>query len=130
MPYVHIVIVLALVEFFCFSLAVGKARARYNVPAPATTGNEMFERYFRVHMNTLELLVMFIPSILLFGHYFNPHIAAGIGVVFLVGRLVYLFAYVKDPKKREVGFALSILPTLVLMVGAMIGAARAAWFAG
>ena len=128
MPYVHIVIVLALVEFFYFGLEVGKARGRYNVPAPAMTGNEMFERYFRVHMNTLELLVMFIPSVLLFGHYLNPYLAAGLGAVFLIGRLVYLFAYVKDPKKREVGFALSMVPILILMLGAIVGAARAAWY--
>lgn len=128
MPYVHIVILLALVEFFYFGLLVGRARGRYNVPAPATSGNEMFERYFRVHMNTLELLVMFIPSILLFGQYFSPYVAAGLGAVFLLGRLVYLSAYVKDPKKREVGFGLSMVPIVILVVGAIIGAARAAWY--
>ena len=128
MPYVHIVILLALVEFFYFSLLVGKARSRYNVPAPATAGNEMFERYFRVHMNTLELLVLFIPSILLFGQYFSPYVAAGLGVVFLIGRLVYLSAYVKEPKKREVGFGLSVVPIMILVIGAIIGAARAAWY--
>jgi glutathione S-transferase len=127
MPYVHIVIVLALAQFFYFSMQVGKARGRYKIPAPATTGNEMFERYFRVHMNTLELLVMFIPSVLLFGLYLNPLIAAGLGVIYLVGRFAYLFAYVKDPKKREIGFALSILPVMVLMLGGLVGAARAAW---
>jgi glutathione S-transferase len=126
-PYVHIVVVLALVEFFYFSLEVGKARSRYNIPAPATTGNEVFERYFRVHMNTLELLVMFVPSVLLFGQYLSPYIAASLGVVYLVGRLVYLFAYVKEPKKRSVGFGLSILPIMVLMLGAIVGAVRAAW---
>jgi glutathione S-transferase len=130
MPYVHIVILLALLEFFYFSLEVGKARARYNIPAPATTGNEMFERYFRVHMNTLELLVMFIPSVVLFGQYLNPYLAAGLGVVYLIGRLVYLFAYVKEPKKREVGFALSVVPILILTVGAIFGAGRAAWWGG
>lgn len=128
MPYVHIVILLALVEFFYFSLLVGRARGRYNVPAPATTGNEMFERYFRVHMNTLELLVLFIPSILLFGQYFSPYVAAALGVVFLIGRLVYLSAYVKEPKKREVGFGLSMVPIMILVIGAIIGAARAAWY--
>ena len=128
MPYVHIVILLALLEFFYFSLEVGKARGRYNIPAPATTGNEMFERYFRVHMNTLELLIMFIPSVVLFGQYLNPYLAAGLGVVYLIGRLVYLFAYVKEPKKREVGFALSVVPILILTVGAIFGAGRAAWW--
>lgn len=130
MPYVHIVILLALLEFFYFSLEVGRARARYNIPAPATTGNEIFERYFRVHMNTLELLVMFIPSVVLFGQYLNPYLAAGLGVVYLIGRLVYLFAYVKEPKKREVGFGLSVVPILILAVGAIFGAGRAAWWGG
>jgi len=128
MSYVHIVIVLALAEFFYFSLEVGRARSRYKVAAPATTGNEMFERYFRVHMNTLELLVMFIPAVLLFGLYLNPYVAAGLGVIYLIGRLVYLFSYVKEPKKREVGFALSMVPIIILMLGALVGAARAAWF--
>jgi len=100
MPLVHIVIGLALIEFFWFALAVARARARYEVPAPATTGNEMFERYMRVQMNTLEQLVMFIPSILIFAHYFSPYIAAGLGAIYLVGRGVYFFSYVKEPRKR------------------------------
>jgi glutathione S-transferase len=126
MPYVHIVICLALVEFLYFGFAVGKARARYNVPAPAVTGNEIFERYFRVQMNTLEQLVIFIPSIWLFGQYVSPYVAAGLGVVFLIGRLAYLSGYVKDPKKRELGFTLSFIPSVILLVGAIYGAARAA----
>lgn len=126
MPYVHIVIGLALVEFLYFGLEVAKARGRYNVPAPAVAGNEMFERYFRVQMNTLEQLVIFIPSILLFGYYLSPYLAAALGVVYLVGRLVYLFAYVKDPKKRELGFILSVAPSAILLFGAIFGAARAA----
>jgi len=62
MPLVQLVIGLAMVQFFFFLFAVGKARGTYKVPAPATTGNEVFERYFRVQMNTLELLVMFVPA--------------------------------------------------------------------
>jgi glutathione S-transferase len=126
MPYVNIVICLALVEFLYFGMAVGKARARYKVPAPAVTGNEIFERYFRVQMNTLEQLVVFIPSIWLFGQYLSPYVAAGLGVVFLIGRLAYLAGYVKDPKKREVGFGLSFAPTVILLGGAIFGAVRAA----
>jgi uncharacterized membrane protein YecN with MAPEG domain len=126
MPYVHIVIGLALVELMYFGLAVAQARGRYKVPAPATTGNEMFERYFRVQMNTLEQLVVFIPSILIFGQYLSPYLAAALGAVFVVGRLVYFAGYVKDPKKREAGFILSAAPTTILLVGAIFGAARAA----
>lgn len=126
MPYVHMVIGLALIEFLYFGAAVGRARVRYNVPAPATTGNEIFERYFRVQMNTLEQLVIFVPSILIFGHYLNPYLAAALGVVFLTGRLVYLFTYVKDPKKRGAGFGLSVVPNMILLLGAIFGAVRAA----
>jgi glutathione S-transferase len=125
MPYVHIVIGLALIEFLYFGIEVGRARSRFNVRAPATTGNEAFERYFRVQMNTLELLVMFIPAILIFSLYMSPYVAAAIGAVYLVGRIIYLFAYVKDPKKRSAGFGLSMLPILVLLAGGIFGAARA-----
>jgi glutathione S-transferase len=125
MPYVDLVIALALAEFLYFGFEVGKARVRYNVPAPATSGNEIFERYFRVQMNTLEQLVVFIPSILLFARYLSPYIAAALGVVFLIGRLLYLSGYVKDPKKRSAGFGLSFLPNAILLVGGIVGAVRA-----
>src|ERR1700755_681457 len=115
MPYVHIVIGLALAQFLYFAIEVGRARERYKVQAPATTGNELFERYFRVQMNTLELLIIFIPSILMFGIYLSPFIAAGLGVIYLVGRMVYISSYVKDPKSRSMGYGLSMLPTLVLL---------------
>jgi hypothetical protein len=122
MNWVHLVIGLALVQFFVFGMAVGRARETYKVPAPATTGNEVFERYFRVQMNTLELLVIFIPAIVLFAHYLNPYWAAGLGAVYLIGRTVYFRAYVKAPGSRSWGFAVSALPTLVLLGGGIIGA--------
>ncbi len=129
MAWVHTVIALALIEFLAFGFLVGRARGRYNVPAPATAGHEMFDRYFRVQMNTLEQLVVFIPSILLFSRYQSPLLAAALGVLFIVGRLVYLLGYVREPRKREVGFFLSAFPTVVLLVGALFGAARAALLA-
>lgn len=128
MPYVHIVIALALLEFLYFGFAVAKARGRYKVVAPSTTGDENFERYFRVQMNTLEQLVVFVPAILLFAHYFSPYVAAGLGAIFVIGRLVYFTSYVKDPKKREMGFILTIAPTTILLVGGLFGAARAALY--
>jgi glutathione S-transferase len=125
MPLVHIVIGLALVEFFLFGVAVSRARGMYKVPAPATTGNEIFERYFRVQMNTLEQLVIFIPSIWIFAHYVNASVAAALGALFIVGRIVYFRSYVKNPKSRALGFGLSALPTLILVAGGIIGAVRA-----
>ena len=126
MPLVHIVVGLALAQFLFFCFAVGKARGTYKVAAPATTGNEMFERYFRVQMNTLELLIIFLPSMVLFGQYFGSYIAAALGVIYLMGRMIYFMSYVKDPKSRSAGYGLSALPVMVLLAGAIIGAIRAA----
>src|SRR6201986_5318318 len=126
MPLVQIVVGLALAQFMFFCFAVGKARGTYKVAAPATTGNEIFERYFRVQMNTLELLVIFVPSILIFGQDFGGSLAAGLGVVYLIGRLVYFTSYVKDPKSRSAGYRLSALPVMILLAGAIFGAIRAA----
>jgi hypothetical protein len=124
-PYVHLVIGLALIEFFLFGLAVSRARARYGVPAPATGGNATFERYFRVQMNTLEQLVIFVPSILLFAHYVGAYLAAALGLLFVIGRAVYFQGYTKAAEGRHVGFTLSIVPNLILLGGGLLGAVRA-----
>jgi uncharacterized membrane protein YecN with MAPEG domain len=105
-------------------MLVGWARGKYGVKAPAVTGHEIFDRYFRVHQNTLELLVAFVPAIWLFGMYVDPTWAALLGLVYLVARVLYLRGYVKDPARREVGFTLSVLPILVLLAGALWGAGR------
>jgi glutathione S-transferase len=126
MPLVHIVVGLALAQFLFFCFAVGKARGTYKVAAPATTGNEMFERYFRVQMNTLELLVIFVPAILIFGQYFSAYVAVALGVIYLIGRLIYFTSYVKDPKSRSIGYGLSATPVLILLAGSIFGAIRAA----
>ncbi|HET9108753.1 MAG TPA: MAPEG family protein [Steroidobacteraceae bacterium] len=125
MALVNLIVALALLQFFAFATAVGKAREKYKVSAPATTGNEMFERYFRVQMNTLELLIMFVPAIWMFGFYLNAYAAAGLGALYLVGRGIYYFSYVKDPTTRSVGFGLSAGPVAVLVIGALVGAAGA-----
>jgi hypothetical protein len=124
-PYVHLVIALALIEFFLFGLAVARARARYDVPAPATSGNAAFERCFRVQMNTLEQLVIFVPSILLFAHYIGAYVAAALGLLFVIGRAVYFQGYTRAAEGRHIGFTLSVVPNLVLLVGGLIGAVRA-----
>ncbi len=126
MALVHLVIGLALLQFVLFGFAVGHARGRYNVPAPATTGHPVFERYFRVQMNTLELLTMFVPSVWLFGHYVNALAAAALGLVYIIGRLIYFVTYIRDPARRSAGFAISLLPIMVLLFGTLYGAARAA----
>src|ERR1700685_866518 len=111
--FVDLVIGIALIEFLYFGFAVGKARDKYGVKAPATAGNEMFERYFRVQMNTLEQLIVFLPSIFLFAQYVEPRVAAILGFLFLAGRAWYFAQYVRDPAKRSAAFALSFLPMVI-----------------
>jgi glutathione S-transferase len=128
MAYVDIVTALAVLQFIVFGFKVGGARGRYGVKAPAITGNEIFERVFRVQQNTLEQLIAFVPGIYLFSHYFNPKVAAALGVVYLVGRELYAFTYVKDPAKRDVGFGMTFIPVVILVLGGLVGAVRALFF--
>jgi glutathione S-transferase len=125
MPYVAIVTVLALLQFFWFGWQVGVARTKYNIAAPAVTGNEVFERVFRVQMNTLEQLVVFLPALWIFASFISPLWAAGLGAIFIIGRAIYARTYVKDPKGRSAGFALTALPKLALLIGILIWAVMA-----
>jgi glutathione S-transferase len=125
MDSVYLVIGLALLEFFTFAMLVGMSRVKNKVDAPATTGNETHERYHRVHYNTMESLVVFIPAILMYAHYISAIWAAGIGVVYLVGRIVYFFGYIKDPAKRGMGYGITMLPLMILMLGGICGAGMA-----
>lgn len=127
MELISIVAALALIEYMVFALLAGQARVKYGVAAPATVGHPIFERYFRVQMNTLEQLIVFIPAIFLFGQYVSAPIAAAIGVVYILGRILYLVGYVSDPAKRSSGFLTSYLATVVLILGGLAGAAMA-WF--
>jgi len=124
MEFVAFVIALALLEFAVFGMLVGWARGKYKVAAPAIGGHPVFERYFRVHQNTMEQLVAFVPAMWLFGTFVNATWAAWLGLVFVVGRILYLVGYVADPAKREIGFALSSLPVVILLLGALWGAGR------
>jgi glutathione S-transferase len=124
MAWVLLVMALALVQFIGFGIAVGRARTRYGVEAPATTGNPVFDRYFRVHMNTLEQLVAFLPAIWLFAQFINPHWAAGLGAVYLIGRQLYFMTYVKDPKSRGPGFGLTTVPIIIMLVGVIYAAVK------
>ncbi len=125
METVYIVIILALLQYFFFGMLVGRARGKYNVPAPATSGDPMFERYNRVHQNTQESLLLFLPGMVIFSLYANPGIAAVLGIVWIAGRFIYLRSYLKEPNSRGLGFAMTALPSLVLLIGGLIGAGRA-----
>jgi glutathione S-transferase len=122
MDIVHAVIALALLQFFIFGGLVGRARVKYGIEAPAVTGDPIFERYYRVHYNTMEQLVILIPGMLLFGIYINATASAALGLLFIVGRIIYFRAYIADPAKRGLGFGLCMLPISILLLGGLGGA--------
>jgi hypothetical protein len=100
---------------------VGVARGRYKINAPATTGPEGFERAFRVQMNTLENVVLFLPAMWLAAIYFSPRIAAVIGAVWVVARLWYAVAYARNPKARGTPFVVAFIAWGTLMILASWG---------
>ena len=120
MELVGAVTLLALLQFVVMGIMVGRARGLYGVKAPATTGHEQFERWFRVHYNTLEKLIVFLPSLWLFGYYVGQYYAAGLGGIYLVGRLLYAVTYIRDPATRGLGTLLSDLPIVIMLLGGLI----------
>lgn len=124
MPWIDLVTLFAVVEFLGMAWLVGRARVQHRVPAPATSGNEHFERWFRVQQNTLETLIVFLPALWIAAHYWPASPVAAIGGVYLIGRVVYLIGYVRDPRRRAVGYWLSLAPTGVLLVLGLAGAFR------
>jgi len=116
------IVLLALIEYMIFGGFVGWARGKYGVKAPATTGHPVFERYFRVQMNTLENLVIFIPGMYAFAYYVHVNLAALLGLVFIIGRILYFQGYVKEPKARHRGSMISSIAMVILVLGGLIGA--------
>ena len=119
--FTAIVTLLAVVVYFHSSVRVGSARARYAVKAPATSGHPDFDRIFRVQMNTLEWMPIFLPSLWLFACYVSDPGAAAIGVVWIGGRILYMVSYSEAAAKRGAGFGVQAAAAGVLLVGAFIG---------
>jgi uncharacterized membrane protein YecN with MAPEG domain len=125
MELVSAVAALALLEYLILTFLCGQARGRLGVPAPAITGNTEFERYLRVQQNTVEQLVIFLPALFLFAHFVDATVAAGLGLVFVLGRALYARGYYVDPARRGPGFGLTLLSNAVLLLGALVGASLA-----
>jgi len=109
-------------QYILFGTLVAKARQTYSIKAPAVSGNANFERMYRVHMNTLELLVVFFPSAYAAAHYWPQWAVAAAMCVYLAGRFVYWRAYVANPASRTLGFTLSLAPNMVMALGALVPA--------
>lgn len=120
--WIVLVTVAALLLYFYMGLRVGAARAKHNVPAPAITGAPDFERTFRVQMNTLEWLPIFLPTLWMAAAYWDARIVAAVGVVWIVGRFMYMEGYIKAANQRSMGFMIQAMAVLVLMIGAVAGA--------
>lgn len=125
MASVALVASLALIVYMGIVMSVGRARLRYQVEAPAVTGDPIFERHFRVQQNTVEQLVIFFPALFLFAQLVGEGLAAILGLVFVAGRVIYAIGYVKDPARRGPGFLISSLANATLVLGALVGSVRA-----
>ena len=122
MNYVDVVAMLAVLQYLVFGSLVSRARGTYGIKAPAVTGSEPFERLYRVQMNTLELLVALIPALYVAARYWPAPYVAALGLVYLVGRLLYWRAYVTKASRRTLGFTLSLGPVVILALAALVPA--------
>ena len=125
-----IVTLLAVVLYFYMGVRVGQMRTKHGVKAPATSGHPEFERAFRVHYNTMESLVVFLPLLWLATFYFTPAfytlawLPAALGLAWIVGRILYMNGYMAEPDKRGVGFGVASLAQLLLLILAIAGIVR------
>ena len=124
MAFVALVALLILFEYIAFIGLCGKARANSGLLAPATTGDENFERAYRVQMNTLEQMVITLPAMWLCAQFFMPVVAAVLGLGFFVGRLVYRSSYLKDPATRGPGMIIGFLSNVLLLLCGLWGVLR------
>ena len=117
------VTILAVIFYIVTAIRVGRMREKNNIAAPAVTGHPEFERAYRVQMNTLEAMPVFLPGLWLAAYYFTkaPLLAPALGLVWIVGRIIYMQAYMADPSKRSLGFTIAALSQIALLLLAIAG---------
>jgi glutathione S-transferase len=116
----ELVTLLALLEYSILGVMVGRARQTYGVEAPATTGNPDFERYFRVHANTLEALIVFVPAVWIFSLTVNYHFGVALGLLFVIARIMYAQGYLSAAAKRGPGAIASAAINGILVLVSLI----------
>ena len=114
-----IVALVALLVYFWMGAQVGRTRYKVGILAPAMTGDPRLERTIRAHLNTLEWLPIFLPSLWLFAYYWGDVPAAIVGAVWILGRILYFLGYVAEAQKRGPGFGIQALASAVLLFGAL-----------
>lgn len=110
---------LAILFYFFTSVQVAQARTAYGVKAPAISGHPDFERVFRVQMNTLEWMPIFLPSLWLFAIYIGDGSAAALGLIWIIGRILYMIGYSRAAGKRGPGFGIQATACIALWLGAL-----------
>ena len=130
MPWAQALVALAALSavliYFFMGARVGAARSKYKVEAPAITGHPIFERTLRVQQNTLELLPPFLVGLYFFATTLSPLAAAALGFLWIVGRLIYMQAYIADPASRGLGAIITFAATAILVAGGIVGVILAA----
>ncbi len=121
MLYTAIVTILTVLLFFWMGMQVGRMRARHGIKAPAMTGHDEFERAVRVHMNTMEGAMAFLPALWVAEIWFGGWIPPVAGFVWVVGRVIYMLGYMAAPEKRETGFLIQAIALVVLIILAVWG---------
>ena len=116
----ELVTLLALLEYSIFGVMVGRARQTYGVEAPATTGNPDFERYNRVHVNTLEALIVFLPAVWIFSLSVHYHTGVLLGLLFVIARIIYARGYLSAAAKRGPGATATFIINIILVLGGLI----------
>jgi glutathione S-transferase len=124
-----IVTVLALLFYFWTGFNVGRMRGKHNINAPAMTGDPEFERSVRVQMNTLEWLVVFLPFLWMATMYFSPSMTMAwlswlppvFGLIWILGRILYMTGYMQAPEKRSNGFLIAGLAVVGLLIMTIVG---------
>lgn len=116
---VAIVTLLAVLAYFWMSAQVARARRKTGISAPAMTGDPLLERTIRAHYNTLEWMPIFLPALWLFAIYGSSTVAAILGLVWIVGRIVYFLGYKADASKRAPGFFIQAMAGAILAFGAL-----------
>jgi glutathione S-transferase len=119
--WIMLVTILALILLFTVTINVGRARIKSGIKPPQMSGDPEFERAVRVHQNTIEQLVLFLPALWIFGTVVNPIYAAILGAVWIIGRILYAWGYYQAAEKRGPGFGVSSLATIVLLLGSVGG---------
>jgi glutathione S-transferase len=121
MEHATLIVLLALLQYMWFTIRTGATRGKYNIDAPSCEGNETWERFFRVQQNTLEQLIILVPASYAFAHFVSDRWVMLPGLAFIIGRFLYSATYIKDPKKRAPGMALTLAANASILVGALIG---------